>query len=700
MPLKSRAGMLCRFLVLVCVLSSARAYRDHHSSHQPQLSGLAHVNTRTYFTIPHQKPVHWSHPLISEGQLLQQGRLLQKPSFFRTPRRSEASLLTRLTHSSAQRPAAVGPFHAPILTRPTTFGRHATNQRPGDLGTTSLHAPKRGKVVHQSADSGEASPECHYNASWLDGVVTVKRQQLPLALPPFIISDYMVVPHSRQFCFKASIRSRGHLPSGIHAFLSTKETRIDIRVTEGEDTVRFCIPPLPVGFGPFTITIAAAGCGRLFRFHHVLSGDVYLCMGQSNMQRSLLEEVRGRDTKQCQAAVHPGAPHRDAQWHQRVQDGSVPIRIVDPVGAYGRKAPWQPLSRNTSSLFFGRSSLCTHFGEDVHLRNTRVPVGLIQIAFNGACITAWLRPQPYAPSAGLQTAPMSEEARRKLHRTIQVYEEAKRTWGLPEPGALRRLVQEVAYSFRVEGFVWYQGEANVYSSGLYAAFLKQLCADVRVLLSSRRLPIVVVVLSSPREPDASGTWAYLRAAQLSALHAVPPPVAVANAYDLGQYQGLHPPCKGDLAYRVSRAMLHLQQRHSTTTCCGPAVLFIASPEAGVVAVQLGEDSDTQPAGLQMVGTQQCPRADPLCCEDHGFSVWHESGQQWVRPLAVKLRPAARGPQVLLSVAASSPTRVRYNFVDNPQCVIRNGQNFSLSPFDLPVPYNPSEPVFSAVPLRY
>ncbi len=180
---------------------------------------------------------------------------------------------------------------------------------------------------------------------------------------------------------------------------------------DGRWSVR--LDPLPVG-GPHTLTIAARN--RL-EFTDVLIGEVWVCSGQSNMERQLgLREWQPPITDweaEAAAADYPLIRHFGVE--QRT--------ALDPQTDVGGE--WLVCTPETVTRF---SAVGYFFGQALHLaRGT--PIGLIHAAWGGTPAEAWTSTEGIAQLPEFNAiAARVEQVRRDPKRARAAYERELADW--------------------------------------------------------------------------------------------------------------------------------------------------------------------------------------------------------------------------------------------------------------------------------
>lgn len=207
-----------------------------------------------------------------------------------------------------------------------------------------------------------------------------------------------------------------------------------LHATAGSDGAwRVELPPHAASDQSGTLVIAAS---NELRFDDVLVGEVWLCSGQSNMEKPLGNRSGQRPTddaeKEIREANHPlirvfqmprgGRAQKNdltLQWHACASE------VVDK------------MSFSAAAYFFGRE-LKSKLG---------IPIGLIHSSVGGTRIELWTPPEAFKGIAGLEDVAKAAAGDRKLGDV--------RIGDLYDP----MIKPLVPYGLR--GFLWYQGESNL-----------------------------------------------------------------------------------------------------------------------------------------------------------------------------------------------------------------------------------------------
>ncbi len=179
---------------------------------------------------------------------------------------------------------------------------------------------------------------------------------------PSVLSDGMVVQYD------APLRLWGTADPGEEVVVKVNKKKVGVTIADSLGFWQVESPALKPG-GPYAI---AAGDVVI---NNVLSGDVFLCSGQSNMELPVrrvtdmfTREIASYENDQVRQYVVPkefefGAPRTDTS-----------------------KAAWLPASQENVMNF---SALCYFLAKELNSRTGR-PVGLINASWGGTPIEAWI----------------------------------------------------------------------------------------------------------------------------------------------------------------------------------------------------------------------------------------------------------------------------------------------------------------------
>lgn len=213
-----------------------------------------------------------------------------------------------------------------------------------------------------------------------------------------------------------------------------------------------------------TLTVAAASGGRVV-LNDVITGDVHLCSGQSNMQvpvtRALNEDVVIGNSanpllRMATVAVNPS-----------------PV----PLTKFATPVSWEKASPQVVGNW---SATCYFFGAALQQR-TGVPIGLVHASLGGSALSAWLSPAASLPDYAKQQELLKIHARDPAQADIAFSKQFEQWWrdskgpGEPwasAPAALQswRIVPDATQPWEkwgmpelaaYDGIVWYAATVHL-----------------------------------------------------------------------------------------------------------------------------------------------------------------------------------------------------------------------------------------------
>lgn len=138
------------------------------------------------------------------------------------------------------------------------------------------------------------------------------------------------------------------------------------------------------------------------------------------------------------------------------------------------------------------------------------------------------------------------------------------------PAALYNAMVAPAISFKVKGFLWYQGEANTGRAREYAQLLPALVSNWRERWKEKDAPFIWAQLPGFMDRTylpSESQWAALREAQLQSLQV--PNTAMAITIDLGEWNDIHPDNKKDVGVRMALAAKRIAYGDTGVVYSGP-----------------------------------------------------------------------------------------------------------------------------------
>jgi lysophospholipase L1-like esterase len=290
--------------------------------------------------------------------------------------------------------------------------------------------------------------------------------------------------------------------------------------------------------GPFPLTIVQGK--QKIQLDSVFVGDVWLLMGQSNMEWSYKPEIFSANSSSgiFTYQFSPIAKTNNTKWQDSIQ------HQANSLNFFTKK--WSPIAKNSDF-----SAVGYYFAH--HLKEkTQVPIGLIQIAVGGAPIESFL------PRMKLENDDLLVDLYKDWRQSDFVMKWVRERASINvdathrhpfQPSFIYESAIKPLLPFTFKGVLWYQGESNTHNPSLYNRMYPILVEDFREN-QQPDLPFYFVQLPRMSREE----WPYFRAMQAT-LSAEIPHNFMAVAIDLGDSLDVHPPDKREISKRLAQLVL-------------------------------------------------------------------------------------------------------------------------------------------------
>lgn len=229
------------------------------------------------------------------------------------------------------------------------------------------------------------------------------------------------------------------------------------------------------------------------------------------------------------------------------------------------------------------------------------------------------------------------------------------------PGGLYNGLINPVLDYNLKGVIWYQGESNAGRGFEYRQLFKDLIQDWRMQFAQPELPFLFVQLANlgiPNKQPVKSGWAELRDAQRRALEL--PNTGMVVAYDLGEWNDIHPLNKKEVARRLALAAERVAYGDTAIVNSGPLYESMKTEGNSIIltfsSVGSGLYANSLLQGFQIAGEDgQFVWANAVVLSKNTVKVWSEN--------------------------ISNPTAVRYAWDDNPaNANLKNKEGLPASPF--------------------
>lgn len=231
------------------------------------------------------------------------------------------------------------------------------------------------------------------------------------------------------------------------------------------------------------------------------------------------------------------------------------------------------------------------------------------------------------------------------------------------PTALYNAMIAPFTSYALKGFVWYQGETNVWKPEVYQQLLPALAKDWRTQFNQPDLPFLYVQLPGFQDRTmlpAESNMAVLRDGQLKSLSI--PRSGMAVTLDLGEWNDIHPLTKKPIGERLALAARKLAYGENIVSS-GP-IYESNQIEGNRIRIRFRETG----SGLSINKTDE----DELTY----FAIAGKDKKfVWAKAII------ERNTVVVWSDEVADPVYVRYGWADNPEGAnLINAEGLPASPF--------------------
>lgn len=421
---------------------------------------------------------------------------------------------------------------------------------------------------------------------------------------------------------------------------------------DAEGNWRTMLPSLPTG-GPYQIKVTSGS--DTITLDDVLSGEVWICSGQSNMQWTVsnsedfeLEKLSANYPK-IRMINFPQVGSQTQIWSHEVN--------------------WQVSNSQNVGRF---SAVGYFFGRQLH-QTLDVPIGLINNAWGGSAAEAWIDQKTLSEDSRFaelmerwkKDAEEFETLQAKTERTEQeqmrLANLKKSISGNQRPGNIFHGVLESHLGYGVRGAIWYQGESNAGRAYQYRDLFPLMITHWRQHWG-KDFPFYWVQLADYREETTEpvdSDWAELREAQTLTLDKLPN-VGQAVIIDIGEGKDIHPRNKVEVGRRLARLALKNEYGYD-----------IAADAPRYSSMEIDGSSIVLTFDHVGNGWRPFDVAQPLA-----FTIAGEDKQFYKAKAEILSDKRIR----VSSEQVSNPVAVRYAWANNPVVNMFNQNDLPLTPF--------------------
>ena len=356
----------------------------------------------------------------------------------------------------------------------------------------------------------------------------------------------------------------------------------------------------PGAGGPYSVTIKGS---EDIVLNDVLTGEVWLCSGQSNMEMPVKGYGNQPITGSNEAILHSGNPA--LRVFQIEKDPSA-VLLDDVMGEWHAASPATTPDFSATAYFFG----------ELLQEMLGVPVGLIITSWGGSKAEAWMDRE------SLESFP-------EISIPDEVPEKSPNQAGtILYNGMLHPFID-----YHIKGVIWYQGESNRMKASQYAKLFPAMIESWRALWNLGNFPFYFVQIS-PYDYGSSEETKYatalLREAQLRTMQKVENTGMVVTA-DIGDCGYIHPADKTTVGRRLAYWALAETYGFAGLAYQSPVYSSLEKTENGKVNISFnhapnGLTSFGKPlSGFEIAGGDRFfYPAEAVINRDRTVSVWSKN----------------------------------------------------------------------------
>ncbi len=404
--------------------------------------------------------------------------------------------------------------------------------------------------------------------------------------------------------------------------------------------------------GPFSLKVSFRG--DEFTLDSIWVGDVWLAMGQSNMDWPLLQSNEGGEAARLSLQKH--LPHFYKFGSRKLMDHQPwdieTLKSIQNLDFFeGHWLMGEKLQEVSGVAYF--------FGKRL-VEELQIPIGIIQIAVGGAPIESFLSRKSIEQDDLLvdmlegwkKSDFIMQWVRTRVAENLGDCLDSPQRHPF-EPAYLHESLISEIEGFPIKGVLWYQGESNVHHPKLYERMFEKFRLNLQQIFGMS-LPIYMVQLPGMSRPE----WPYFREMQeelangFSDLHLV-------TTIDLGDSLDVHPRNKKDVGLRLANKALHQTYGLKEFPDHGPKLLSVSQERDQLILVfeAFGK--------LQTRNNKQVSELDIIASK----------GQK------IRLRGKIKGNQVLLRLPGEVEVKeVWHGFTPFPQINLTDESGLPAAPF--------------------
>lgn len=314
---------------------------------------------------------------------------------------------------------------------------------------------------------------------------------------------------------------------------------------------------------------------------NILIGDVWLCIGQSNMEWPMKKETHYKPDGNLyeNKFIRFYNPAYVGKGVFGIKYNDSLVQLLKENKLY-QKTVWQQSDSNSIKEM---SAVGYYFAKEI-FEKTNIPIGLVNLSIGGAALETFINEQSFLSNVQFSKKVngnwlysdalpvwIRERGRQNVEGVLNILADKNGPAHAYKPGYAYKNGVEAFTKINIKGILCYQGESNAQEMervNEYAALQKLLVDDYRKKWVDKNLPFYYVQISSiDTAKYKSQLWPQFRNEQLNAMELIPHS-GMAVCSDIGFMNDVHPTNKKDVGERLARWALY-KDYHKKIIPSGP-----------------------------------------------------------------------------------------------------------------------------------
>ncbi|WP_339884890.1 sialate O-acetylesterase [Polaribacter vadi] len=359
-------------------------------------------------------------------------------------------------------------------------------------------------------------------------------------------------------------------------------------VTSGNGTWRVNLKTPKAG-GPFTITVSGK---NTIVINDVLSGEVWLCTGQSNMDFAMekfLKDSRDPEHQPLVEYIRKEVETANDDWLRHIE-------VPQTTSLHKKNTNFEGNWVSANAAGIKKITATGYFFAKQLRKELNVPIGLVECSWGGSRIEPWISEEAFLSNENLKD--FFEANRKEVNGIINkmeaedykdtIYERKLASWNSKgqkdqKPKAFEhpkkdRQTATTLYNgmlnsiipYKIKGAIWYQGESNaVYRPNEYEESFTTMINSWRADWNQGNFSFYWVQLAACTRgnDEADKGWATVNDKLRRTLKL--PNTGMAVLYDIGEPKDIHPHNKMDAGKRLALWALKNDYNKNIAAVSGP-----------------------------------------------------------------------------------------------------------------------------------